>query len=331
MNKYLIFRTDRIGDFIFSRILIQAIKNKNPKNLIDIVSSKYNHNYIKKYKDIRYIYPFDKYDPFLLFKNFQKINSENYDYMIILDGKRRSLFYSVFLKSKYKLAVLKDFRPRFFLKMFVDKYFINTELTNQFDNFLTICNYLNLNISNQIDYFKSHVIKKDRYEKLTKGSVLIHLDEKWFEGLYHHDYQYMNLNYKNFDNLIKKVFKKFKKNIVITTGTNKIKTLDKIINLHFEKNNRNISFSKKYQKRLVFIKKTSFFELESVAKNCALIICCEGALSHVSHALKINTIALVNKQNIKTALYWTSHMDKIKLIYRDNLDNVCKQIGNVQL
>ena len=331
MNKYLIFRTDRIGDFIFSRMLTQAIIKKNPKNLIDIVSSKYNHNYIKKYKDIRYIYPFDKYDPFLLFKNFQKINSENYDYMIILDGKRRSLFYSVFLKSKYKLAALKDFRPLFFLKMFVDKYFINTELTNQFNNFSTICNYLNLVIPNQIDYFKNHVIKKDRYEKLTKGSVLIHLDEKWFEGLYHQDYQYINLNYKNFDNLIKKVFKKFKRNIVITSGKNQIKTLDKIINLYFEKKNKNIFFSKKYQKKLIFIKKTSFFELESITKNCSLVICCEGALSHVSHALRINTIALINKRNIKTALYWTSHMDKIKLIYRDNLDNVCKQIDNVQL
>jgi ADP-heptose:LPS heptosyltransferase len=29
MNKYLIFRTDRIGDFIFSRIITDAIKKQN--------------------------------------------------------------------------------------------------------------------------------------------------------------------------------------------------------------------------------------------------------------------------------------------------------------
>jgi ADP-heptose:LPS heptosyltransferase len=58
MNKYLIFRTDRIGDFIFSRMLTQAIKKKNSKNIIDIVCSKYNHDYIKKYKDIRYTLSF---------------------------------------------------------------------------------------------------------------------------------------------------------------------------------------------------------------------------------------------------------------------------------
>ena len=42
MKKYLIFRTDRIGDFIFSRILTNAIKSKNPNNTIDVVCSSYN-------------------------------------------------------------------------------------------------------------------------------------------------------------------------------------------------------------------------------------------------------------------------------------------------
>jgi len=330
MDKYLIFRTDRIGDFIFSRMLTQAIKKKNSKNLIDIVCSKYNHDYIKKYKDIRNIYPFDKYDPLLLVKNFLKINNENYDYIIILDGKRRSLFYSVFLKSKYKLAVLKDFRPNLFLKLFCDKYFINTELASQYSNFSTLCNYLHLIIPNKVDYFNSHYIQNDKYKTFTKGALLLHLDEKWFEGLYHHDYKYMNLNYKNFDFFIKNLFRKFKKKIVITTGTKQIKALDKIINFHFKKKQNKIFYSKKYSKKLIFISKTSFFELESITKNCKLIICCEGAISHVSHALKVDTIALVNKNNFKTASYWTNHMDQVRLVFREKIENVSKQINNVR-
>jgi ADP-heptose:LPS heptosyltransferase len=67
-----------------------------------------------------------------------KINTENYDYIIILDGKRRSLFYSIFLKSKYKLAVLKDFRPNLLLRFFYDKYFINTELTRSIFEFFYV-------------------------------------------------------------------------------------------------------------------------------------------------------------------------------------------------
>ena len=47
MNKYLIFRTDRIGDFIFSRILTESIKKDNPNNKIDFVCSSYNSKYVK--------------------------------------------------------------------------------------------------------------------------------------------------------------------------------------------------------------------------------------------------------------------------------------------
>ena len=331
MFKYLLFRTDRIGDYIFSRILIESIKKKNDKNIIDVVSSKYNHAYIKTFKDNRFVYPFDKYDLKLLLNNFIKINSQKYDYIIILDGKRRSIFYSLLLSAKYKIAVLKDFRPNFLLKFFFNKYFINTELTYQYDNFLSLCNYLDLKIPHNLDYFNNHLIKDDKYKTFTKNSLVLHLDEKWFEGFYHHDYVYMNLNDKNFINFIKCIFKKFKKKIVITTGSKKIDILEKIISKHFKKKTKNIYYSKTYLKKLTLIKKTNFYELESITKNCSILICCEGAISHVSHALKKDTIALVNKQNLKTANYWTNHMPKIKLIYRDSLEKLCIQINNIKL
>ena len=106
MNKYLIFRTDRIGDFIFSRMITDAIKNQNPSNIIDFVCSTYNAKYIKNYKDINRIYILDKYNFKLMIKNYFIINSEKYDYLIVLDGKRRSVFFSLFLNAKYKIAVL---------------------------------------------------------------------------------------------------------------------------------------------------------------------------------------------------------------------------------
>ena len=52
MAKYLIFRTDRIGDFIFSRIFTESIKKNNPNHTIDFVCSSYNSNYVKNFKDI---------------------------------------------------------------------------------------------------------------------------------------------------------------------------------------------------------------------------------------------------------------------------------------
>ena len=49
MNRYLIFRTDRIGDFLISAILIKSIKLNDPKSNITIVASKKNYDYIKSF------------------------------------------------------------------------------------------------------------------------------------------------------------------------------------------------------------------------------------------------------------------------------------------
>ncbi len=50
MNKYLIFRTDRIGDFLVSAILIKSIKRNDKKSYITVISSEKNYDYIKTFK-----------------------------------------------------------------------------------------------------------------------------------------------------------------------------------------------------------------------------------------------------------------------------------------
>ena len=47
MNKYIFFRTDRIGDFLMSSILFKSIKNYDHKSKITIIASKKNFEYIK--------------------------------------------------------------------------------------------------------------------------------------------------------------------------------------------------------------------------------------------------------------------------------------------
>ena len=331
MTKYLFFRTDRIGDFIFSRMLVRSIKDKNKKNTVDFVCSKYNSDYIKHFSDINKIFILDKYDFPLLLKNIRLINSQKYDYLVILDGKRRSLFYSIFLKAKFKIAILKDFRPSLILKFFFDKYFINSEVNSQFVNFLTVANFLNVKISKKINYYENYKLINKKIRYIKKKSIILHLDEKWFEGFYHNDYKYMNLNYKNFYNLIRVIFNKFNNNIILTSGKINIKDFNLIIKKYFYLKEKNIYFSKKYNDKLIFINKTSFRDLERIVKTSSLIICCEGAISHVSNGFNIKTIALINKISLKTAIFWTKHMKNINLIYRDNLDSVCKQITNVKL
>ena len=46
--KYLVFRNDRIGDFLITAPLLKAIKRNNQNSHISIVSSEKNHQFIKE-------------------------------------------------------------------------------------------------------------------------------------------------------------------------------------------------------------------------------------------------------------------------------------------
>ena len=329
MNRYLIFRTDRIGDFIFSRIITDAIKKKNSSNIIDFVCSSYNANYVKNFKDINKIFILDKYNLILMIKNLIAINSNKYDYIIILDGKRRSVFFSIFLNAKYKIVALKDWRPYLLLRLFFDKYIINSEAKNQYNNFISLANLIDLKVDKNIDYYKSYVFKKNQIKITDSNFTLLHLDEKWFEGFYYNDFVYMNLNNKNFDMLIKTIFDKFKNKIIITSGYTKVPIFNEIIKKNFIKIDDNKFISKKYKSRLKFIDNTDFQDLELIVKRSKILICCEGAISHVSNAFKVKTLALVNYSGVGTGIFWTGHMPKISLIYRTNIKKICSLIKKI--
>ena len=327
MSKYLIFRTDRIGDFIFSRVITDSIKKNDPRSTIDCVCSRYNSNYIKNYKDIKNIYILDKYNILQLLKILFIINKKRYDKLLILDGKRRSIFFSIFTNVKKKYVLLKSFKSKIILNLFFDKYFINSETNSQFQNFTSLINFMNFKIPKKIDYYNSYDFN-NYYNKAIKGKYnLLHLDEKWFEGYYFNDFRYMNLNHLNFNLLIKTILKKNNINTIITSGQFKIDQLNLIKKIHFNKINANLYISKKYGKKLIILDNTSFRDLENIVKRSNYLICCEGAISHVSNAFDIKTIALV--QNLAFARFWTSHMKNIKLIPRTSVKNICKMINKL--
>ncbi len=71
MNNYLFFRTDRIGDFLMSAVLIKSIKKNDKDSHITVVTSNKNFFYIKSlnFIDEVFLYPENFFKKIFFFLN----------------------------------------------------------------------------------------------------------------------------------------------------------------------------------------------------------------------------------------------------------------------
>ena len=330
MRKFLIFRTDRIGDFIASKIIIESIKSENKNNKIDIVCSKYNKKYISHYNSISNLFILEKRNLINYIKNIKLLRNFNYDYLIILDGKRRSLIFSFLIKANFKILLFKRQSLLLFIaKLLSYNIFFNSEKNFQFDNFKKLLKIIKIPPIIQFNYYKDYKFKNRKKFKFN-NFLHLHLDEKWFEGYHYNDFNYMGLNVKNINNFLFFLLKKFKKKIVITSGFKKISTLEEIINLNFDKKKLNFQH-KLYKSKITFFKNLDFRDLELLVKQSKILIACEGAISHVSNSLNIPSVILIQKNRKQTALFWTGHMNNINRVYRSPIKNVMQQINKIKL
>ena len=325
MAKFLIFRTDRIGDFITSQLVTNSISEISKKNKVDIVASKYNSKYIKNFKYINNIFIFDKTQNRILdfLSLFLQIKNKNYDYLIVLDGKRRSFLSGIFINSKIKICFLKDFYPKFLISLFYSKYIKNTETNTQYKNFQVLLNYLDIKSPKILNYYKNYNFIKNKF-KLKKPYVHLHLDEKWFKDYYFHDFDYMNLKAVSIYKFLQALIKKFKCNIVITQGFKKVTIMDEFKTKYFK--NIKDPETKIAKKTVKFIEQSSFRDLENIVLYSKILICCEGAISHVSHSLNKKTIALIQKDRLTSTNFWIGHMGNIKTVFRNDIKQVTKDI-----
>ena len=105
VNNILIFRTDRIGDLIFTCPAIISIKKYFDDPKITLITSKKNHVYAKGLNFINDIFEFPSQNILKKINFIYKLRKIKYDYIFVLDGKERSILATTFIKSKYKIAV----------------------------------------------------------------------------------------------------------------------------------------------------------------------------------------------------------------------------------
>ncbi|WP_415324104.1 glycosyltransferase family 9 protein [Candidatus Pelagibacter sp. Uisw_127] len=293
MNNYLIFRTDRIGDFLLTAILINSIKRNDPNSHINLVSSTKNYHFIKSFKNV---------DEVIILKNnlldkiklIHKLRSVYYDKIIVHDAKNRSSIISFFLK--YGLKIKPD--------NYLDISYIDSikEIISKL-NFDFI--ELDLNTLNN----RGHNFFKD----LNENFILLHLDEKWIYNNYISEYTNIEPLKDELISFINLLLTKTKKKLVITTGIRSPSIINDIISIGLSS-------------RVKVYKKLDFLYLENLISKCKLLISCHGAVSHVAAAHQIKQIDIIEKTKLNFYSKWTHHFRNYHSIHRKPFDKLSTDI-----
>ena len=292
MNKYLIFRTDRIGDFLITSILINSIKRNENNSHITLVVSEKNYDYIKSFKFIDKIILLKKG----LLEKVKLINyliKDNYKSIIIHDEKNRSKFISFFLHSDLK--ILPNINSE-------ESYIFGIKNILKKLNFDFVENDLNT-LNNR---FYNHSIN-------LKNFVMLHFDEKWIKNEYIENYASIEPIKSEFISLLIDIVKKTKKKLVVTTGLVKNNLFDDIKNLKINDN-------------IIFLNNLTFLQIESLINDTDLLISCHGAASHVAAAKNKKQIDIIEKSKYFFYSKWTYHFRGYNYIYRKKFNDLSKDI-----
>ena len=289
MNKYLIFRTDRIGDFLVSAILIKCIKINDPSANITVIASDKNYYYIK-------LFPYvDRVE--LLNNNFLskiilifKLFKYRYKNIILHDNKKRSKLISFFLRYNKKISIE------------------NTQKVLHIEIIKNILKQMNFN------YFDEALNTLDHHKKNNandKGLIQLHFDEKWIFNDYIKKFIKIEPTEIELINFIKMIIKKSRKKLLITTGIRLPKIMKKIKPLLREL-------------EIEIYEDLNSYHLEKITSKSSILISCHGAISHVAAANNIRQIDIIDKSYDYGK--WTAHFRNYKPLYRDSFNFLSKKI-----
>ena len=314
MKNILIFRTDRIGDFLVTSPIISSLKRNYPNCKIDIICSDLNYNYIKTFKVFHKVY---KYPVFFIKKILFFFNLKSYDLILALDGKKRSIYISLlkFCKKKYLLtpsSFFKNLFKPFFQKIYLINY--NIPKIQLIKNIILDlnCDY-NANDINFLKYYEN--ITSLKYKSELNNYILLNFDEKWIFKHYLNSYKKIEPSFDEFIFFLEKL-RQNKKNIVITNGFKKNVILEFLSTSNFLKKNKNI----------ILKNNICIFELQFLIKNADIIITCHGAASHIASNYNKKIIDIVDLSEKNFFESYNFHFKNKNQIFRKNFLETSKKI-----
>ena len=289
MNKYLIFRTDRVGDFLVTAILLKCIKKNDPIAHISVVASNKNYEYIKTFPYVDNVIQLN--NNFLgKLSVFIKLFKFEYKAIIIHDDKKRSKFISFFLKSKNKINILK------------------LQNVTHIQLIKDILQKMNFNFFNEALNTLSHRNPK----KINDENIIqLHFDEKWIFKDYIEKFINIEPTEIELINFVKQIIKKNKGRLVITTGFNLPNKMKKIKPMLIDL-------------KVNLYEGLDFLELEKITSKSNILVSCHGAISHVAASNNIKQIDIIDKSYNYSK--WTNHFRNYNFLYRENFEKLSSKI-----
>jgi len=322
-NKVLIFRTDRIGDLLFTCPAIIKIKESLKKSSITLITSEKNYKYAVSLNIFDAVLQFPKKGLFKKMWFIFTLIKKNFDYIFVFDGKERSIISAILIKAKYKVAVVQKIKK--YYKIFKIKYIEDKNNEDLFIKFKKALSFCQLN--NEIKNFNvlKHKKKNNFHNKIPLNKYIhIHLDEKWIEGLYINEFTSINPSYDDFVYFLNKL--SIKNNVLVTSGMVDFDLLDKL-KLNFFNNISEKIYIKKNEKTSIYlVYKPSFEDIESLLSKTQILISCHGAITHAANSFNIKKIDIIEKNKLKFYKKFITYLESHNIIYRSEFNLLSKEI-----
>ena len=332
MNRYLVFRTDRIGDFLLSAVLINSIKRNDKNSYISVVCSIKNYEYVKSFNfvDKAILYPTGFIKKIKFFLNL--ILNKSFC-VIVLDGKKRSIYSALINRSKVKIL----FTTKHFYKLIFNPFFSlilkDSKNKTKIQEIKAALTYLNFNFTtndlNTLKSKKNNILTLKNNFSLDKNTetIILHLDEKWIYSDYIKSYKNIQPSPKDLNLFILNIVNFLKKNLIITSGIKK-NFLIESLKFEYENLNKDI-YMKKVNSNLIYIfDETDIFDLEYLISHSSLLISCHGAPTHIAAASNIRIFDIIDESERIFFDKWTSHFRNYNQFLRKDFKALSNEMLN---
>ena len=313
MKNVLIYRTDRIGDFLVCSSIYSSIKRNYNNCKIDIVCSNSNYNYIKSFDifDKVFLFPEKFLDKIKFFFSLKK-----YDKILVLDGKKRSIYMSLFKKTDKKIIftpstfIKKIFSPFFNKSYFIDYKIPKIELIIKCLNDLD-CDFIDEDLNFLKKYENTNsLIYKNNYSNY----FLFNFDEKWLANKYIKSYQNIEPTIDELVFFLEIISKK--KNIIITNGFVENHLIKK---LQLIKDNT-------FFNRVIIKDKIDLYELQSLIKESDFFISCHGGPTHIASNYNIKLIDIIDLSEKEFFESYNHHIKNKTQLFRERFSFLGEKI-----